>query len=140
MHVALMVVLLFFKFSTRSNAGSTVLDAIQDIPAETSFDATNVDQIRIGAEVTALSATSSVSAAAAAASADPSAQQETADKVNEEFKRPEMKVSLAGDETLTMPSESILADAIDKNESGVVDDGTENVASEKVGEAIDRLA
>ena len=49
-HVVIMVVLLLFKFNTRINAESTYLNAIEDIATETSFDATDVDQVGIGSD------------------------------------------------------------------------------------------
>ena len=141
-HVAIMVVLLLFKFNTRSNAESTYLNAIEDIAADTNFDATDVDQVGIGAEVTALSATSGVTVGGVGVTAGPSAQQETSDRVNDGFKGPEVTVNL-GEKEMAMPAENFLTEKIGKGGEGVTGGGTENVAGEGgggVASAIDRLA
>lgn len=136
-HLAIMVLLLLVKFNSHINLESTYLNSIENITDEAGFDTTDVDQVGIGAEVTSLSATSGVSAGAVGEqSGAPSAQQETADRVNEGFKSPAVKVGLGDD--FKMPSEEILTASIGPGGTGG-GGGTENVSGSGIEGAIDRM-
>ena len=140
-HIAIMVALVLVKFNTRINAAPSYLEGLEDIATDMGLDASDADQVGVGTDVTALSATSGVSTALAAASAGPSVQQETVERVNEAFKSPDASVRVGGDE-MAIPMDDGLFGSVGKEGSGVTGGGTENVAGDGdgVGGAIDRLA
>src|SRR5579872_461183 len=52
-HVLAMLLLLGIKFHIQAQAGVEVLNAFDDLPSETQFETTDIDQVGIGSEVTA---------------------------------------------------------------------------------------
>jgi hypothetical protein len=141
-HVVVMLLLLAVKISTQTaTEASLITSSLEDIESEMEFEASSADQVGIGTEVTALSPTSVSASAATAAAAAPAVQQETQARVDEGIRGPDVRFD-AGDEKL-LPSLQELGNSVGGSggSSGplVTGGGTENVSSEGVGGAIDRL-
>ena len=136
-HLVIMVLLLLVKFHTRIDAGATFLNAFEDIENELPFDATDTDQVGVGAEVTSLSPTSTSTPASVAAqnNAAPSAQQQTEAKVNESFKSPQVRIDPNSE--YAMPTDVELTQPGTKD-GPLTGGGTEYVEG-GVESAIDRL-
>lgn len=136
-HLAIMALLLLVRFQTKANKGAMFLDAVEDVQTEAAFDTTEADQVGIGAEVTTLSATSSAGAAAAAAQSGPSVQQTVAERVDEGFRPPEVRVEVGGE--MAPPSDDFLTASVGKDGAGATGGGTENVSEGGLEGAIDRM-
>jgi von Willebrand factor type A domain len=138
-HILVMIALLAVKISAQTVSEASLLtSSLEDIQNETEFEPSTNDQIGIGTDVNALSATSASSASVAAAASGQSVEQETQSRVDEGFKSPEIRVG--GDE-LSMVVED-LTGSVDRGNSGkgtsLTGGGIDNVSSEGVGGAIDR--
>ncbi|HEY2249637.1 MAG TPA: vWA domain-containing protein [Planctomycetaceae bacterium] len=141
-HVVIMCFLLAVKISAQTvSEASLITSTLEDVQNEMEFDASAADQVGIGADVTTLSATSSSANAAGAAAASASGGQDTpVARVDETIRGPEVRISGVGDDNL-LPSMEKLGDSVTgaNGMAGATGGGTENVAGEGVGGAIDRL-
>jgi hypothetical protein len=136
-HLAVMVLLLLVRFQTQASTDATYLNALEDVQTETSLDTTDVDQVGVGTEVTALSATSTP--VAVSQQAGPGVQQESLDRVNDGFKGPDVRVNIGDDEMARPSAETLIASIGPGGGQGLTGGGTENVSSGGIGGAIDRL-
>src|SRR5579863_8843847 len=141
-HVVIMCFLLAVKISAQSvTEASLITSTLEDVQNEMEFDASAADQVGVGADVTTLSATTASAGAASAAAAGASSGQETQSvRVDESIRGPEVRISGVGDDSL-LPAMDQLGATVGGADGKAASSGggTENVAEEGVGGAIDRL-
>jgi hypothetical protein len=140
-HLLAMLILLGVKFQIQAKTSADILNSFDDLPAETQFETTDVDQIGIGSEVTSLSAGPAGGAAAAAVvgQSGPGVEREVQQQIDQGFRPPEIK--LGGEQELALPAIGRLTESIEGGATGtkLTGGGVENLSGEGVGGAMDRL-
>ncbi len=131
-HAVALIALLAFKIHADAREEASILSAMQDIESEQFLESTADDAVGTSETVTSLTSAGSASAAVGSNSAE-QVQQEVQQKVDQEFKSPDVKLV----DDVGQPSEGELTGSVDLPGGSV-----ENMAQGNGGVegAIDRLA